>query len=306
MIDITVIICTHNPRPDYLHIVLDALRKQTLPQQRWELLLVDNASDRSLASKWDLSWHQFARHIREAELGVAAARRRGIREASADLLIFVDDDNVLAQDYLSVALGIAKGYLTLGVWGSGAINPKFEDTPAESLKSYLHYLSLRSIASHQLSNDFTSKEAMPWGAGMCLRKNIADAYCRVSERSGIQIASRRDHTLLGGEDVEMCIVGCKLGFCFGVFPQLKLTHIIPKHRVTEEYLLRLREAHVITDVMLAYKWQGRLPRRPLSLRTVLGLLKNILTRRGIHRKMYFAYWRGTMKGRRMIAGIKQS
>src|SRR5215217_6870119 len=101
MIDVSVIICTHNPRADYLKRTLDSLRAQTLSNDQWELLLIDNASTMPLASSWDISWHPHALHIKEDELGLTSARRRGMREASADLLVFVDDDNVLDISYLS-------------------------------------------------------------------------------------------------------------------------------------------------------------------------------------------------------------
>src|SRR6266487_2314818 len=97
---ISVIICTHNPRPDYLLRVLDALKAQTLPTEQFELLLIDNASTEPLASTWDLSWHPCSRIIRENDVGLTSARLRGIRESLASMLIFVDDDNVLAKDYL--------------------------------------------------------------------------------------------------------------------------------------------------------------------------------------------------------------
>ena len=42
--DLSVIICTHNPRVDYLYSVLNALQQQTLSHDQWELILVDNAS----------------------------------------------------------------------------------------------------------------------------------------------------------------------------------------------------------------------------------------------------------------------
>ncbi|MGA2852681.1 MAG: glycosyltransferase, partial [Verrucomicrobiota bacterium] len=54
MLEISIIICTHNPREDYLRRVLEALRAQTLPARDWELLLVDNASEKPLASRFDL------------------------------------------------------------------------------------------------------------------------------------------------------------------------------------------------------------------------------------------------------------
>src|ERR1700751_3455833 len=100
MLDASVIICAHNPRADYFTRVLDGLRNQTLPLHKWELLIVDNASRVPLASICDISWPPPARHILERELGVAYARRRGFQEASADLIIFVDDDNVLDENYL--------------------------------------------------------------------------------------------------------------------------------------------------------------------------------------------------------------
>src|SRR5258708_24159047 len=55
MLEFSVIICAHNPRPQYLRRVLEALRSQTLPKQEWELLLIDNLSSIPLMPNWDLS-----------------------------------------------------------------------------------------------------------------------------------------------------------------------------------------------------------------------------------------------------------
>jgi glycosyltransferase involved in cell wall biosynthesis len=100
MPELSVIICSHNPRP-YLRRVLEALREQTLAREHWKLLLVDYASKDLLASAFDIAWHPNGRHILEKELGLAPARRRGMREATADLFVFADDDNVLDRNYLS-------------------------------------------------------------------------------------------------------------------------------------------------------------------------------------------------------------
>jgi hypothetical protein len=58
-----VIICTHNPRPQYLSRTLEALRRQTLAKAEWELLVIDNASRSSVAAPVSLSWHPSARHV---------------------------------------------------------------------------------------------------------------------------------------------------------------------------------------------------------------------------------------------------
>src|ERR1039457_2192213 len=93
---LSVILCTHSPRSNYIRRRLEGLKAQTLPKDQWELLLIDNASEVLLANVLDISWHPLARHVREDELGSTPARLRGIRESKGELLAFADDDNVLA------------------------------------------------------------------------------------------------------------------------------------------------------------------------------------------------------------------
>ena len=83
---LSVVICTHNPRPAYFSKCLEALRSQTLPLG-WELVIVDNRSDTPLADRMDLAWRPGARMIREETLGLTPARLRGIRESKGDLLV---------------------------------------------------------------------------------------------------------------------------------------------------------------------------------------------------------------------------
>jgi glycosyltransferase involved in cell wall biosynthesis len=85
---LSVIICAHNPRPDYLFRTLEALRSQTVPNAQWELVLIDNASGKPLALHIDLSWHPEGRHIREEELGLTPARLRGISRGERRLTHF--------------------------------------------------------------------------------------------------------------------------------------------------------------------------------------------------------------------------
>ena len=169
MLDASVIICAHNPRSDYFARVLDGLRNQTLPLHKWELLIVDNASRLPLASSWDISWHPTARHILESELGVAYARRRGIQEASADLIIFVDDDNVLDEKYLAEAIKIGQEWPSLGAWGSGSIRGDLEVELPESLAKAPVLGSCTRGNGSSLENA-SCEDVIPWGAGLCVRK----------------------------------------------------------------------------------------------------------------------------------------
>jgi glycosyltransferase involved in cell wall biosynthesis len=306
MLDASVIICTHNPRSDYFTRVLYGLRNQTLPLHRWELLIVDNASRVPLASSWDISWHPAARHILECELGVAYARRRGFQEASADLIIFVDDDNVLHENYLADAIRIGQGWPSLGAWGSGCIRGEFEVEPRESSRSWL---PVREVTAPRWSNlagvhlfGESPEEAIPWGAGLCVRKEVATAYRQFCNQSSLQITSRQGGSLPGCEveDTEIAFVCCSHGLGVGVFPELKITHLIPQRRVSEDYIVRFAEGIRISNTLLRYKWQHVIPQSTYSMKTLLTVLKTILLYRGVDRDIRFAWVRALVKANRII------
>jgi glycosyltransferase involved in cell wall biosynthesis len=299
MFDVSVVICAHNPRPDYLGRVLESVRAQTHPVAQWELLLVDNASSSPLASTWDISWHPNGRHLVEKELGLSLARQHAIRRASSDLILFVDDDNIVDPNFIAESVKIKCEWPVLGVWGSGAIIPEFEVLPIDRVKPLLPYLALREVASPQWAN-FPGTSATPWGAGLCVRSNVAAAYLQLCAERSIQITGRRGRDLLSGEDVEICHVCCKTGLGIGIFPELRITHLIPKERVTEEYLIKIFEGTQISNLLLSYKWNGWFPWPPLTGLGVLSIFKNVITQRGIHRQIYLANVRAAEKARRII------
>jgi hypothetical protein len=302
MFDVSVVICAHNPRPDYLGRALESVRAQTHPVAQWELLLVDNASRTPLASTYDISWHPNGRHLVENKLGLSFARQHAIRQASSDLILFLDDDNIADPNFIAEAVKIKREWPLLGVWGSGAIIPEFEVPPIDRVKPLVSYLALREVASAEWAN-FPGTSATPWGAGLCVRSDVAAAYLQLCAEPSIQITGRRGGDLLSGEDVEICYVSCKMGFGMGIFPKLRITHLIPKERVAEEYLIRVFEGTQISNLLLSYKWNGQFPWSPLTAWGVLSMFKNIILQRGIHRQMYLANVRAATKASRIIVAF---
>ena len=248
--EISVITCSHNPRPDYLERVFDALRKQTLDKWRWEFLLIDNSSRDPLEARIDLSWHPNARHIGEGRLGLTHARLKGIREATGDLLVFVDDDNVLDDDYLEEALRVAEEWPRLGAWG-GQTRPGFEETPPDWTRPYWSRLVIREFNTDRWSNQPSSADSMPCGAGMCVRKSVADYYAFLHANGHRKILmDRAGDSLLSGGDSDLAICACDKDLGMGLFTSLKLTHLIPSSRLTEDYLVRLLEALACSAIVL--------------------------------------------------------
>jgi glycosyltransferase involved in cell wall biosynthesis len=175
---LSVIVCTHNPRRDYLACTVEALRNQRLSQEDWELIVVDNASDQPTASWLDVRWHRNARQVREDKLGLTAARLRGIAESKGENLVFVDDDNVLATDYLREVVKIGHEWPRLGAWG-GSISAKFETPPPAWSEPYLRYLAIREVKNDSWSNFTDRYDLLPWGAGLCVRRTVALEYARL-------------------------------------------------------------------------------------------------------------------------------
>lgn len=273
---LSVIICTHNPREEYLRRTLASLRSQTLGRDRWELVLLDNASTHCLADYWDLSWHPQGRHVREDELGLTAARLRGIAETAGDLLVFVDDDNELATDYLERATTIHASFGYLGVFGAGKLEPEFEVQPAPDLTERLGMLALRTVGTSQWSNNAGDYSCIPWGAGMIVTRRVASAYRELLSRLKVMgILGRRGRNLYSGEDDLFSVVAAATGLGFGIFPQLRVTHLISAGRLKRGYFLRLIHDHAYSNGVLSYLVAGRKHHRINGFRVAHILLHGL-------------------------------
>jgi glycosyltransferase involved in cell wall biosynthesis len=282
---LSVIICTHNPRGNYLRRVLDALKAQTLAKDQWELLLIDNASSEKLAEVWDLSWHLHGRTIREDEIGLTPARLRGIKESAGELLVFVDDDNVLAAEYLSNALKLSAEWPMLGAFGA-SISGEFETPPPGWIVPYLEGLAIRELDRDYWCNLGGLSPALPCGAGLCVRRQVAadylqkattSAFRKMLDRSGVNLSSG------GDSDLAECAVDAGLGT--GCFAALKLLHLIPKGRLTADYIVRLYAGFAASHEILASLRPKPGLSSPRGLEAEIRFLFNYLKSSGIRRKI---------------------
>ncbi len=300
---ISVIICTHNPRRDYLGRVLQALKEQTLAMIFWEILLIDNASEKKIASEIDLSWHHQSRCIREEKLGLTHARLRGFKEAESETLVFVDDDNVLNHDYLEVAMKISQNFPMIGAWG-GQVIAEFEEEPPEwtkpELKNYLYSLACREFERDSWSNLLHQHETTPCGAGLCVRKVVLKNYADLVDRDPKRIEmDRKGSSLISCGDTDIAFTACDIGLGTGQFTSLKLNHLIPPSRLKEDYLLRLTTGLFYSGTILDYL-RGKMP-PPANWQSSKLYLLYIRLRYGVRRcRFYAAQQQGIESARKEI------
>ena len=296
---ISVILCTHNPREEYLRRVLDALRAQTLPLDQWELLLIDNGSQVPLSGRFDLTWHPRARHLREDELGLTAARLCGIREAVADILVFVDDDTVLPPDYLAQALGVGAEWPFVGVWG-GSPRPEYEKPLPSWVGDQVWRLTVMEVKEDVWSNLREGFATVPCGAGLCIRKGVGQRFLQRCRTNQSNLALGRKGTELGGyEDMEIAHCALDLGLGTGKTTRLHLAHLIPASRLTLDYFVRHAEGDAAS--LMVFRASRGLPIRPPRQPNLVGSIRWFFHRiiRRVSREQYLidkAHQRGLVKG----------
>jgi GT2 family glycosyltransferase len=98
-IEASVIVPTYN-QAGSIGSCLASLVRQTLPADRYEILVIDDGSTDGTAS----IVAGFAAPVRAVRLphnrGRSVARNAGLREAHADLVVFIDSDVVVREDFL--------------------------------------------------------------------------------------------------------------------------------------------------------------------------------------------------------------
>lgn len=252
---ISVILCAHDPRPHHFQATLDGLRQQDLPVTDWELLVIDNLSKNPLAGRFDVSWHPRARIIVESTLGLAHARRRGYAESKGALLVHSDDDNILEPGYLRKAWELHQKHPYVGTFG-GEIEPRFDRPPRNELERSFggERLVPEDVWSHILDDNRT----MPWGCGMCLRRDVVQSYLdAVAADPRRLILGRTGNRFITGEDIDLNYVAVRCGYATGLFHSLRLVHLIPPERMTEAHIVRYRAGNAYSMVILWFLHTGQ-------------------------------------------------
>ena len=244
---VTVIIPTHNPRRDILEQTLAALRKQTLKFEDWELLVIDNCSVPPLPAEIT-DWHPHGRVMREETLGLTAARIKGTSQAQGEILVWCDDDNLLAPNYLSVVLSVFRAETNLGAAGGKSL-PVYEVDPPEWYSTDLAPIGCRDLGNQRIDAEWTDKvprtypACAPIGAGMAIRSKAMMIWQAAAAKDQMRFNLGRTGTALtSGEDNDINLTLLAAGWILAYLPELQLTHVIPAGRLSLDYQKRIARA----------------------------------------------------------------
>lgn len=225
---LSVVVCTHD-RPDDLDRCLEALATLADPV---EVVVVDSAS----RVHCDHVVERFEgriprlRLVREDEPGLSRARNRGVRETSAELIAFVDDDAAVRPDWAS-RLVRAFDDSRIGCAG-GTCRPRFEATrPRWLSERLLQFAGVTRIGS--APREPRGSFEFPFGANMCFRRAALTETGGFREELG-----RSGRSLLSGEDSAAIEEVRRRGWRVWLEPDAVVDHSVAPERCSSIYYWR--------------------------------------------------------------------
>jgi glycosyltransferase involved in cell wall biosynthesis len=240
--DFSLITCTYNPDERILARCVASLKQLDTNGINAEFIIVDNNSSTPVRAMTCIRSLEDARFqvIEQPKAGLAHARIAGAKQARSGVLIFVDDDNELAADYLQGLKSLLENYPFVGVWGAGCIEVDLIDGAAAWVRKYLMtQFQQRRMLFTQFGCVVGWPEYYPVGSGLIVKKNIFEQYLQLFEQGMLSATDRTGNSLASAGDSQIVWTATRSGIPAGTSPLLKLTHIIPERRTTTEYLKRL-------------------------------------------------------------------
>ncbi len=232
---ISVILCTYN-RDKYIYNVLKSVAENDYPQDQYEIVLVNNNSTdgtenecrRFQADYPDIRFRYFL----ETNQGLSYARNCGIRNAQGDLLVYVDDDATVNPEYLRTYSDFFTHHLE-AVAAGGPILPVYETEEPEWMTHYTRQLITGKLFLGNNQREFP-RGAFPGGGNACYRKSVFDTVGLFNVELG-----RKGNSLIGAEEKDLFDKMTTHSMHFYYLPNAILYHIIPPHKLTQDYFDRL-------------------------------------------------------------------
>jgi glycosyltransferase involved in cell wall biosynthesis len=201
-VDFTVIISTYN-RCRNLPRCLDALERQSgVDGLAWEVLVVDNNSTddtRNVVESFAARSSMHLRYAFEPEQGLSNARNRGVRESSAPLYAFIDDDIAASPGWL------AAFHRTFLIHDADAVGGRIHLDPSLSLPRWVDaHAELKGFLGYQDFGDepfqMDGLRRYPFGGNMAFHRRVSERIGHFDPRLGRKGLGSRRSELFKGEE----------------------------------------------------------------------------------------------------------
>jgi len=242
---ITGVICTHN-RERFLERCIESLYKQTLDQELYEIVVVDNGStDRTkeICDKY-LDRKNF-RYIFEPVLGLSSARNTGWKNAFGDYVGYLDDDAVAADTWFEKALWCFESIQPVPEWVGGPIALEWEveapDWINDEYKTTLGWMNWG-----ETERFLTGPNERLGGGNSFYLKPILKEMQGFDTRLG-----RKKNLLLSGEETQFQHRLQAMGGQLFYHPGILIDHYVAKERIEPSFFYRRYYWGGVTDYIMS-------------------------------------------------------
>lgn len=239
MIDgISLIICCYNSS-SRLPLTLMHIGQLEVPYGlQWEIIVVDNNSQDETSAVAEGVWISCGypaplKIIKEIEPGLTYARKRGVKEASFDLLLFCDDDNWLSKNYLSFCVEVMVHSNNIGILG-GCSSGSFEIVKPVWFD---RFANAYAVGEPHYESSVINARTFLAGAGMVIKKEILKQLESLSFQQ--LLSDRKGNQLSSGGDAEICLAALMLGYDLYYDKRLKFIHYMPASRLEWKYCVSM-------------------------------------------------------------------
>lgn len=247
---VSVIVCCYNSEAVIRSSIQSIAAQQLNAVLNAEVVLVDNNCTDGTVAIAKESWSEAApkkitfRVIEEKKPGLSHARKAGLHAARYQVIVFCDDDNRLAGNYLENSFILLQNNLNIGAAG-GTIEGITDDEFPAWWPQYAHAYAVGRQG--EASGDISSLRYL-WGAGLVVRKNILETV--LDDGFPLLLSDRKGNVLSSGGDSEICARIVLMGYRLWFDDTLQLDHYIHGEKLTETYRKRLYEGHDAAAVIL--------------------------------------------------------
>jgi glucosyl-dolichyl phosphate glucuronosyltransferase len=247
---ITGVICTHN-RERFLKRCIQSLYDQTLDQEQFEVLVVDNGSeDRTREICDGFMGRSNFRYVYEPVLGLSSARNRGWQEARGRYVGYLDDDATAVPTWFEKALWSFENIQPVPEWVGGPIDLEWEvDEPSWINDEYRVTLGWLDWGDKQRLLDGPGERL--GGGNSFYLKTTLEKMNGFDTRLG-----RKKNLLLSGEETQFQHRLKSMGGQMFYHPGIRIHHFVAKERTVPAFFYKRYYWGGITDYLMTKTLQN--------------------------------------------------
>ena len=269
---LSIVICTYNSEHRIERVINTILKQQNYKEIVEKFIVIDNNSKDLTKDKVE-KYRDKIQYIFEERQGLTYARRKGIENITTKWIVFLDDDNLLEENWLTHCKEYIKCNNNIGAF-NGHVYPIVKKNltieEREILKNTSKQLACTVPDKKEIKKDLKKHpHKVPFGAGLVIRGDLLKTFYK-NEKA--KLTGRIGKELLSGEDTEMCLYIKEQGLKYGFESRMVMGHIISNNRLKIEYSQQLNIGFGKAGIILK---KSKIEKKIFLIKNLIFLIKMI-------------------------------